>query len=120
MGDTQRRNRRYELITWGALFLWAGVRDLIPGLPVGTGLVGVGLILLGLNTVRRLRDIPINVVSTTLGVMVLLLGLVVLFLSLQGIRVVLPFFPVLLAVIGVILLVHSAAGIRGAARTENG
>ncbi len=120
MNDTQRRNRRYELITWGALFLWAGVRDLIYGLPVGTGLLGVGLILLGVNAARRLRKIPINLVSTTLGVMVLLLGLVVLFLSLHGIRVVLPFFPVLLVVIGVILLVQSTTRIRGATRPENG
>jgi len=120
MDDARTQNRRYELITWGALFLWAGVRDLLPGLPVGTGLLGVGLILLGVNAARRLHNVPVNAVSTTLGVMVSLLGFVVLFLSLQGIPVTLPFFPVLLVLIGVIFLVQSVAGIRGATRTQDG
>jgi hypothetical protein len=120
MDDIRTLNRRYESITWGALFLWTGVRDLIPGLPAGTGLLGVGLILLGSNLARRFDNLPMNGVSATLGVMALCLSAVVLFLAPRGIRVDLPFFPVVMVVIGVIFLVHGATGITSATPTKSG
>ena len=60
MDNTRKLNRRYETIAWGTLLIWVGARDLMPGLPTGTGMLGIGLILLGLNLARRLYDIPIN------------------------------------------------------------
>lgn len=107
-------DKRFEIVTWGALFLWAGIRDLIPGLPNGTGLLGVAAILLGLNAARRFAKVPMSTVSTAFGVLALLLGGLVLFFSLQGIRVHLPLFPVLLALIGVGLLAQSAKRLNGA------
>jgi hypothetical protein len=115
-------NRRYETIAWGALFLWVGARDLLPGLPIGTGMLGIGLILLGINLARRLSDLPINGVSTALGITACLVGAVELFRSLQGMQVELPFFPVLLVMIGVGFLAHSLTGMKTAktAKTANG
>jgi hypothetical protein len=120
MDNIRKLNQRYEILAWGTLFLWVGVRDLIPGLPIGTGMLGIGLILLGLNLARRISDIPINGVSTALGAAALLVGAVELFRSLQGIQVELPFFPVLLVMVGVGFLAHSLTGMKTSKTTENG
>ncbi|HLF24784.1 MAG TPA: hypothetical protein VJG32_00490 [Anaerolineae bacterium] len=98
-------NRRYESIAWGALFIWIGAVWLIPGDAFGVGWLGIGVILLGLNLARRLRSIPTNWFSITLGVIALILGAAKLLLSTQGTQVELPLFPVLFIVIGVIVLV---------------
>lgn len=101
MNDIKTLNKRYEVATWGILFLWSGVRDLFPGLPVGTGLLGVGLILLGLNLARYLSKIPMSGFSITLGTMAFVLGIVLLLSPVLNFpRFELPFFPVLLIVIG--------------------
>lgn len=112
MDETRERNRRYEIAAWGTLFLWAGVRDLLPGLPNGSGLLGVAAILLGLNAARLLGQLPIGAVSTALGAMSLFLGAAILIFTLRGIPVELPFFPVLLAVIGICILASAASGTR--------
>ena len=119
MDNTRKLNRRYETIAWGTLLIWVGARDLMPGLPTGTGMLGIGLILLGLNLARRLYDIPINGVSTALGVAALLVGIVELFRSLQGVQVELPFFPVLLVMVGIGFLAHSLTGMKSSKTAEN-
>ena len=119
MDNIRKLNRRYEIITWGILFVWVGARDLIPGLPIGTGMVGIGLILLVLNLARRFSDLPINGVSTALGVTALLVGAMELFRSFQGIQVELPFFPVLLVMVGVGFLAHSLTGMKNSKTAEN-
>lgn len=115
MDHIKTLDRRYEALAWAALFIWLGVRDFLHGLPVGTGLLGVGLILLGVNLARRLSNIPMKAVSTALGATALLAGSLILYLGRLGIRVELPFFSLLLIAIGVVFLVRSAEG-RGATR----
>jgi hypothetical protein len=71
-------NNRFETLAWGLLFVWLGAwwgfleNSMLPG---GSGALGVGLIMLGLNVARRLKGIPISVCSTAFGVLFLLLGL---------------------------------------------
>jgi hypothetical protein len=119
MNEIKALNQRYETIAWGALFLWVGVRDLLPDLPVGTGILGIGLILLGLNLVRRLSNIPMHRVSTALGGMAVFLGAVELFRAWQGIQVELPFFSILLIMIGAGFLAHSLTGLKSNAIQRN-
>jgi len=119
MNETKALNQRYETITWGALFVWVGVRDLISGLPVGTGMLGIGLILLSLNLVRRLNDIPVNRVSTALGGVAVAIGVVEIFRAWQGIQVELPFFSVLLVMVGAGFLAHSLAGMKSGVARRN-
>ncbi len=119
MNETKALNQRYEAIAWGALLLWIGVRDLLPGLPVGTGMLGIGLILLGLNLVRRLSHILVNGVSTALGGVAVFLGAVELFRAWQGIQVELPFFSVLLIMIGAGFLAHSLTGLKSGVARRN-
>jgi hypothetical protein len=109
MNDTQTTNRNFEAIAWGALFIWWGITELVPSLPDGTGAIGIGLILIGVNAARLLNGIPISRFSMTLGILALVWG----GLKLVGVLLSLPFdipvFAILLIVLGVILLGRALA-----------
>ncbi len=105
MDNVRELNKHYELAAWGALFILFGAIDLVPGVPAGTEWLGIAIILLGLNLVRYLSKIPTSIVSITLGIIALALGASRLF-QLRG---PLPLFETILVVIGVVLLVCSAA-----------
>lgn len=104
MNSTQKVNRNFEAIAWGALFIWWGITALVPSLPTGVGAIGIGLILIGANIARRVSGVAINGFSTTLGILALVWG----GLELMGVLVSLPFelpvFAILLIVLGVIVL----------------
>jgi hypothetical protein len=78
MDANETGNRRFETLAWGLLLVWLGAwwgfldSGILPG---GSGALGVGLILLGLNIARWLNGIPISVLSTSFGALFLLLGL---------------------------------------------
>ena len=105
MDDLKEVNRRYELVAWGVLLVWLGVAWLIPGDANGIGWLGIGVILVGVNLLRRLRGIPLNWLSSALGVIAFIIGAAKQILSLQGQQVELPLLPVLFIVIGVLVLV---------------
>jgi hypothetical protein len=104
MDNVRRLNTNFEMAAWGALFIWWGITELFKFLPVGTGVIGIGLILLGLNAARWLNGIPTNGFSITLGILALVWG----GLELAGLVLHLPFelpvFAILLITLGVILL----------------
>jgi hypothetical protein len=112
MNKPQTMNRNFEAIAWGALFVWWGVTELFSSLPDGTGAIGIGLILIGVNIARTLNGIPISRFSTTLGILALVLG----GLELAGVLLSLPFeipiFAILLIVLGVIVLAPELTGRR--------
>ena len=104
MDATRALDRRYNLVGWGALFVWIGVVSIIPGerLPSGLGLLGVGAILLGLNFARRLiHRIPVHATGITIGATALAFGAAELFHTLMVI-------PAALIAIGLVLLTRSA------------
>ena len=104
MNNTQTQNRNFEAIAWGSVFIWWGITELIPSLPEGTGLIGLGLILLLVNAARSRNGIPTSVFTTTIGILALVWG----GLELMGVVLSLPFeipiFSILLIVLGVIIL----------------
>jgi hypothetical protein len=104
MENTRTSDRNLETVAWGALFIWWGITELIPGLPHGTGAIGIGLIFLGLNLARSLNGIPTSGFSTTLGILALVLGGLELASSVMRLSFELPIFAILLIVLGVILL----------------
>ena len=116
MDDVRALDRRYETVTWSALFIWLGAVTLIPGVPAGTGTVGVGIILLGLNLKRYLSRIPIKEFSTALGATAFILGIGKLLHSLLGLHAELQFFPVLLVVAGAITIIRAARPVTGTSR----
>ena len=76
--DTGKEERDLGTLAWGMLLIWCGIwwGLLEPSelLRAGTGALGFGLILLGVNVVRILKGIPINLFSTTIGCLFLMLG----------------------------------------------
>lgn len=99
--DLKALNQRYETITWGALFILIGILSLVPGIPPGAGTLSIGVILLGLNGMRSVKEIPINMFSLTLGVVASILGAAVLIGSLSGYKMDGPLFPAILIAIGI-------------------
>jgi len=104
MNATQTQNRNFEAIAWGALLIWWGITELVKGLPVGIGAIGIGLILLGLNAARSLNGIPASGFSTTLGVLALVWGGLELAGAILRLPFELPVFAILLITLGVLLL----------------
>lgn len=112
MENTRTLNRNFEMMAWGAFFVWWGITEWFKFLPEGTGAVGFGLILIGLNAARSLNGLPTSGFTITLGILALVLG----GLELAGFFLSLPFelpvFAILLIVLGVIVLAREMIGNR--------
>ena len=111
MESTRKSNRNFEAIAWGALFVWWGITELVRFLPAGTGLIGIGLILLGLNAARHLNGININGFTTTIGILALVWGGLEMAGTILSLPFELPVFEILLIVLGVIILAFELKGI---------
>lgn len=113
MDNSRTSNRDFEMIAWGMLFLWWGLRwwPLI-SLPEGTGLLGTGLILLGLNAARSLKGIPTTGSATFLGSLALAFGGLLLAREILHVPFEIPVFEILLIGLGLILLVRELLRVR--------
>lgn len=87
-------DRQLEGIGWALFLIMIGGLALIPNVPGGVWLIGVGLIMLGLNGARYLNGIRMRNFTLVLGTLALLLGVAEL-LGLDW-----PVFPILLILIG--------------------
>jgi hypothetical protein len=69
-------NKRLETVSWGLFIIMIGGFALVPAdrLPQGSWLIGIGIILLGLNAVRLAIGIRISVVTSILGLLALVGG----------------------------------------------
>jgi hypothetical protein len=90
--------RRIDAIGWGLLFLMSGVLFLIPGLPEGSWLVGLGVVLLGLNAARRAMGLEIDRFGVVIGSGAVLAGLAIV----AGMDV--PVFALLLIASGLAII----------------
>ncbi len=109
-GD-RRLGRRLDEISLALVLVMTGAMWLAPKgmLPEGSWLVGVGLIVLGLNAVRRLRGLKASGFGLILGLIAFAAGI--------G-RIIgrdLPIIPGVLIVLGVGLVIRAAARRRTAA-----
>ncbi len=100
--EKEQLNKRLENIGWWLFLIMIGGIWLVPDrlVPEGTWLIGAGLILIGLNIVRYLNQIEISSFSLILGGAALLIGISDFF------QVNLPFFPILLIIIGAKLIIQ--------------
>jgi hypothetical protein len=110
-GD-RRQGRRLDEISLALVLIMTGAMWLSPVtlLPEGSWLVGLGLIVLGLNAVRRLRGLEVSGFGIIIGLVALAAGI--------G-RIIgrdLPIIPGLLIVLGAGLVLRAAAG--GKRRTD--
>lgn len=93
---------KLDAIGWGLFFTWLGIAFL---LAVGWGwsLLGVGVIALTEQMVRKYFGLPIQGFGLTTGTVFVVWGL----WELQGIRLGEDFLPILLVVIGVGIIVSA-------------
>jgi len=101
MSNLKKLNQQFEAITWGAILIFVGVLFLVPAIPPGAGTMGIGLILLLLNTARYFSRIPVNRFTFTFGLIAVLLGGGILVGSLRGFQLEGPFIPALLIAAGI-------------------
>jgi hypothetical protein len=101
-------NQKFEIIAWGVFFVWWGIAE-FKFLPHGTGDLGIGLILLGLNGMRSLNGIPTSGWTMALGIIMLVDGILELAGTLLNLPFKLPVFAILLIVLGVIVLGRALA-----------
>jgi hypothetical protein len=104
MNNAKIQNRNFETIAWGALFIWWGITELVKTLPEGTGIIGIGLILLGLNLARHLNGIAISGFTTTVGILALVWGVLELAGAFLSLPFEIPIFAILLVTLGLIVL----------------
>lgn len=99
-GEKQELNKRLETIGWALFLIMIGGLGLVPTaqIPGGTWLIGVGLIMLGLNAARLINGIAMSGFTIFLGILALLSGLG----DFLGVK--LPLFPILLILIGANIL----------------
>jgi hypothetical protein len=105
MNTAQNLDRNFDAIGWGALFIWWGVSMLVTSLPVGTVMIGTGLILISVNVARKLSGIPMSGFSITVGILALIWGVLELLGLLLNLPFEIPIFAILLIVLGAIILV---------------
>ncbi len=110
MDSIQLRNRSFEGLAWGAIFIWWGITEMFHFMPDGTGALGLGLILLGVNAARYLSGVRMSGFSLTIGILALLWGGLELAGALLSLPFRLPIFAILLIALGVIVLGSGLTG----------
>lgn len=91
-------DRRLEGVGWALFLIMIGGIGLLRAVPQGTWLLGTGVIMLGLNIARCVNGLRVSHFSIVLGVAAILLGAG----GMTGLDV--PFFPVLIIIIGADIL----------------
>lgn len=95
--DQTGLSRQIDSGAWAVFFIWLGV-VMLAGLPWAWFLVGVGVLILGAQLVRRQRDLMIETFGIIIGLIILAAGIWDLF------ALPLPLMPVVLIVLGGYLL----------------
>ena len=98
MASATNLDHRLDALGWGVFFLMTGMLMLIPGLPEGTWLVGLGVLLLGLAGVRLALGLPFEWFGPILGAGALLAG----FGTIAGVYI--PVFALFLVACGLALI----------------
>lgn len=97
----QELNKRLETVSWGLFLIMLGGLAFAKDVPEGTWLIGVGVIMLGLNAVRILLGIRASWFTLVLGTIALLSGLS----SVLGVDI--PVGPLLIILIGLAIIVRA-------------
>ena len=96
--ERSTRARQLDAVCWGAFFIWVGIA-LLADVGIGIGLLGVGIITLGGQFLRRTQALPLEGFWVVVGTLFLLGGLWEVF-SVQ-----VSLIPVFLIAAGVLLFV---------------
>lgn len=94
---------RIDAIGWGAFFVMSGAMLLVPSLPDGSWVTGVGIILLGSSAVRYALGLPVSTFAAICGIVAMAAGAG----AMAGIAV--PWFALLLVLCGGAVVVGELA-----------
>jgi hypothetical protein len=94
-------NKQLETVSWGLFLIMIGGFALVKGVPEGTWLIGVGVIMLGLNAVRLMVGIRASWFTVILGTIALLSGIS------EVLGVDIPVGPLLIILIGLAIIVRA-------------
>ena len=89
--------RRLDAIGWGAFFVWVGIA-VLADIGVGIGLLGVGIITLGGQALRRTNALPLEGFWVVIGTLFLVGGMWEMFSIQVGLM------PLLLIAAGVLIV----------------
>ena len=95
------RGARIDAVLWGLFFVWMGAIILWRDIPDGVGSLGIGAIVLGGASARRLAGVTVSLYWLVIGGVFILAGIGGL------LRIDLPFLAIALIVCGVLLLLHT-------------
>jgi hypothetical protein len=100
--EKEAQNKRLETIGWALFLIMIGGLALVPDnlVPEGSWLIGVGLIMLGLNVARYRSGIKMSGFTLALGAIAILSGLG----DMLGIDV--PVFAILLILVGAYIIIR--------------
>ena len=103
--NTDRKSKRLDEIAWALVLIMTGGLWLAPKgmFPEGAWLVGVGLIILGLNAARAISGLKMSGFGVVVGLVALAAGIG----RILGQE--LPIIPILLIVFGVGLVIRTVA-----------
>ena len=106
--DRETRELDHEIarIGWALLFMMTGGLLLLPDVPRGTWLIGIGVILVGAQIVRYVNHIPMWTFSLLLGAAAFLLGLTMFAGYISSFEV----LPIVLILIGLSIVLPSHLG----------
>lgn len=105
MKTTERRDldTKLDAVGWGMFFIWIGM-VFLTDIDAGVGLLGVGIITLGEQAIRKFFNLKLEGFWVVIGILFAVGGLWELF------NVQLPLGPILLIVAGLALLVSIVKG----------
>ncbi len=104
MENTHGFDRFLEGLAWGLLLAWWGLSFVPRLLPNGLDAAGTGLILVGINAVRRLRGIRVRGYSVGFGILCLIWGALDLGRSVLKLDYHPPMLAILLGAAGLIIV----------------
>lgn len=90
---------RIDSVGWGLFFVMSGAMLLVPGLPDGSWLTGVGALLIALSALRAMLGLPVSTFGVIVASVLVVTGVGVI----AGVAV--PWFALLLVLCGVALIV---------------
>lgn len=101
--EQEKTAKRVDVAGWGVLLMWVGAAFLI-NIGMGFGLIGVGIITLGVQVVRKSNQLHLEWFWVIIGVLFVLGGIGEIFTT------VVPLVPILLILAGAALFASSFRG----------
>ncbi len=96
-------DKKFAAVGWGLFFIWIGI-CYIAGLTFTVGLLGVGIIILGLQLARMFSNVKFEAFWLVVGILFVLGGIWNL------LKIEFDLVPILLIIAGLLLLVSALTG----------